>query len=232
MPGSGPCPPHVQADSQPLDHQGSPVAKFFPRNLFSFNLRKTAILLVSAIHQHGSAIAIVTSPPLWQTFNLGILCYWSCPCRSGHTPPLSPWQDDRLCLFCPFFISLWKGKCNTFQVQRLENSFSPSVMSDSLWSHRLQPPPPPASSVHGDSPGKNTGVGCHFLVQGIFPTEGSSSGLPHCRRILYHLIHQGSPAVDNVIQYSPPHTIYIAIVFHLLLTWAWWDVGIVLSLPG
>ena len=32
---------------------------------------------------------------------------------------------------------------------------------------------PPGSSVHGDSPGKNTGVGCHALLQGIFPTQGS-----------------------------------------------------------
>ena len=35
-----------------------------------------------------------------------------------------------------------------------------------------------------DSPGKNTGVGCHSLFQGIFPTQGSSPGFPHCRRIL------------------------------------------------
>ena len=33
---------------------------------------------------------------------------------------------------------------------------------------------PPGSSVHGDSPGKNTGVSCHFLLQGIFPTQGSN----------------------------------------------------------
>ena len=33
---------------------------------------------------------------------------------------------------------------------------------------------PPGSSVHGDSLGKNTGVGCHFLLQGIFPTQGSN----------------------------------------------------------
>ena len=43
----------------------------------------------------------------------------------------------------------------------------------------------PGSSIHGDSPGKNAGVGCHPLLQGIFPTQGSNSGLPHCRRILY-----------------------------------------------
>ena len=53
----------------------------------------------------------------------------------------------------------------------------------------------PGSSVHGDSPGKNTVVGCLALLQGIFPTQGSNSGLPHCRRILYHLSHQGSPRI-------------------------------------
>ena len=33
---------------------------------------------------------------------------------------------------------------------------------------------PPGSSAHDDSPGKNTGVGCHALLQGIFPTQGSN----------------------------------------------------------
>ena len=46
---------------------------------------------------------------------------------------------------------------------------------------------PPGSSVHGDSPGKNTGVGCRFLLQGIFSTQGSNLGLLHFRKILYHL---------------------------------------------
>ena len=43
---------------------------------------------------------------------------------------------------------------------------------------------PPGSSVHGDSPGKNTGVGCHALLQGIFPTQGLNPGFLHCRWIL------------------------------------------------
>ena len=51
----------------------------------------------------------------------------------------------------------------------------------------------PGSSAHGDSPGKITGVGCHALLQGIFPTQGLNPGLPHCRWILYLLSHQGSP---------------------------------------
>ena len=58
---------------------------------------------------------------------------------------------------------------------------------------------PPGSSVHGDSPGKNTEVSCHALLQGIFPTQGSNQGLPNCRQILYHLSHQGSPSMCNII---------------------------------
>ena len=50
----------------------------------------------------------------------------------------------------------------------------------------------PGSSVHGDSPGKNTGVGCHFVLRGIFLTQGSNSGLPHCSQILYQSSHQGN----------------------------------------
>ena len=47
------------------------------------------------------------------------------------------------------------------------------------------------SSRPRDSPG-NTGVGCHFLLQGIFLAQGSNSGLLHCTWILYRLSHQGS----------------------------------------
>ena len=39
---------------------------------------------------------------------------------------------------------------------------------------------------------KSIGVGCHFLLQGIFPTQGSNPGLLHCRQTLYRLSHQGS----------------------------------------
>ena len=56
---------------------------------------------------------------------------------------------------------------------------------------------PPGSSVHGDSPGKNTGVGCHDLLRGIFPTQGLNPRLPHCRQILYQLSHQGSQCVSQ-----------------------------------
>ena len=49
---------------------------------------------------------------------------------------------------------------------------------------------PSGTSVHGDSPGKKTGVGYRSLLQGIFPTQGTNSGPPHCRRILYQLSHK------------------------------------------
>ena len=54
---------------------------------------------------------------------------------------------------------------------------------------------PPGSSVHGDSPGKNPGLGCHVLLQRIFPTQGLNLSLAHYRWILYHLSHQGSPTI-------------------------------------
>ena len=53
---------------------------------------------------------------------------------------------------------------------------------------------PPGSSVYGDSPGQNTGVGCHALLQGIFPIQRSNPGLPRCMQIFYRLSHQGSPS--------------------------------------
>ena len=51
------------------------------------------------------------------------------------------------------------------------------------------------ATVHGDSPGSSTGVGCHALLQGIFPTQGSNLGLLHCRQILLRLSHQKSPVL-------------------------------------
>ena len=44
------------------------------------------------------------------------------------------------------------------------------------------------------SPGQNTGVGSLSLLRGIFSSQGSNPGLPHCRQILYQLSHKGSPS--------------------------------------
>jgi len=63
------------------------------------------------------------------------------------------------------------------------------VVFDSLWPHGLQPV---MCLCPWDFPGKNTGVGCHSLLQGIFLTQGGNAGLPHCRQFLYGLNNQGS----------------------------------------
>ena len=49
-----------------------------------------------------------------------------------------------------------------------------------------------------ESPGKNTGMGSHSLLQGIFPTQGSNPCLPHCRQTLYHLSHQESHYIYQI----------------------------------
>ena len=59
-----------------------------------------------------------------------------------------------------------------------------------LWPHERSLPG--SSFQEEDFPGKNTGAGCHFLLQGIFPIQGSNLGLLHCRQARYHLNHQGS----------------------------------------
>ena len=72
-------------------------------------------------------------------------------------------------------------------------SESHSVVSDSLQPHGLYSP--------WNSPGQNTGVGSLSLLQGIFPTQGSNPGLPHCRQMLYQLSHKGNPRTLERVAY-------------------------------
>ena len=53
-----------------------------------------------------------------------------------------------------------------------------------------------------DSLGKSSGLSCHALLQGFFPTQGWNPGLPHCNQILYHLSHQGNPPLTLVLSFS------------------------------
>ena len=73
-------------------------------------------------------------------------------------------------------------------------SESRSVVSDSLRPHGGYSP--------WNSPGQNTGVGSHSLLQGTFPTRGSNPGLLHCRQILYQLSYQGSPGICTVVNFA------------------------------
>ena len=58
----------------------------------------------------------------------------------------------------------------------------------------------PGYSVHRDSPGQNTGVGCQALLHEIFLIQGLNPGLPHCRWVLYCLRHHGSPIITILIR--------------------------------
>ena len=65
-------------------------------------------------------------------------------------------------------------------------------------------PPAPLSMR---STGKNTGAGCHLLLQGIFLTQGSNPGLLHCRQTLYHLSYPGGPQVGMTTRLKMKRTI-------------------------
>ena len=93
------------------------------------------------------------------------------------------------------------------------------VVSNSLWPHGLKPT---RLLYLWNSPGKNTGVGCHSLFQGIFLTQGSNPGLLHCRQIAYHLSHQGTPwgRMETYICMAeslccPPETITILLINYI-----------------
>ena len=67
-----------------------------------------------------------------------------------------------------------------------------------------------------NSLGQNTGVGRLSLLQGIFPTQGSNPGLPHCRWIIYQLSHKGSHKNNNS---ALPIYLYLShSVLHILFT--------------
>ena len=73
-----------------------------------------------------------------------------------------------------------------------KTSESHSIVSDSLRPRGLY--------IYGpwDSPGQNSGVGSLSLLQGIFPTQGENTGLPHCRRVLYQLSHKGKHTPNKI----------------------------------
>ena len=88
------------------------------------------------------------------------------------------WRRDRL--QTPVFLRFPCGSAG-----RESESENRSVVSDSLQPEGLYSP--------WNSLGQNTGVGCQFLLQGIFPTQESYPGLPHCRKIFLPSETPGKP---------------------------------------
>ena len=80
-----------------------------------------------------------------------------------------------------------------------------SVVSNSSWPHGLQPA---RVLCPWNSPGQNTGVGSHSLLQGIFPTQGSNPGILHCRWILFTIKATGKPKKIEEGRLSPLQRIF------------------------
>ena len=135
----------------------------------------------------------------WHDYLVGIsplmFTLWNRTCMAlfSSTPPIPLLFKDQLkciCFIkaCPDAFSL---KLSLLSLSLYFNvNVNHSVVSDSLQPHELWPT---RLLCPWNSPGKNTGVGCHFLLQGIFPTQALNPWLLHCQLILYHLSHQGSP---------------------------------------
>ena len=114
------------------------------------------------------------------------------------------------------FVNIRKTCCFSLWLEVLRSTLSVifkytvCVLSHSVVSY--------SSQTHGlwlakllcpwDSPGNNTEVSCHFLLQGNFLTQGLNSGL-HCRQILYHLRHQGSPQIYHTVLLTMVSTLYV-----------------------
>ena len=71
-----------------------------------------------------------------------------------------------------------------------------------------------------NSPDQNTRVGSHCVLQGIFPTQGSNPGVPHCRRVLYQLSHQGS-SISRAESKSLPNSLEILSDTKYLFRYLW-----------
>jgi len=141
-----------------------------------------------AIHQYEQAFGIHVSPPSWAPLPLPPQpappgCHRALALGALRHASDSPWL---------FILHTVTWMCRVCLVAHLCLTLC-DPMDCSL----------PGSSVHGDSPGKNTGVGCHALLQGIFPTQRSNSGLRHGSQILYHLSHQGRTSFTAVLSNHP-----------------------------
>ena len=97
------------------------------------------------------------------------------------------YHPAKLLSICFLPLQVWKGKWQLSKPFLMVSMcvcvcVNPSVVSNSLWRQGLQPT---RLLCPWDFPGKNTGVGSHSLLQGIFPTQGSNPGLLHCRQIFF-----------------------------------------------
>ena len=97
--------------------------------------------------------------------------------------------DTRIYIFILLVLIQWKVKVKVKSLSHVRLFATPWTVQ------------PTKLLFPWDSPGKYTGVGCHFLLQGIFPTQELNPGLLHCRQILYQLSHKGNPRILEWVAY-------------------------------
>ena len=152
------------------------VASFFMKDSKNWNT-------FGHINKQGCHSHRVSSPP-------GHSGRRKTPAISSHQTAATPYGEPQGISGCEKHRTLpqvaWKWKWNH------------SVVSDSLQPRGLYPT---RLLCPWDFPGKSTRVGCHVLLQGIFPTQGSNLGLPHCKQMPYCLSHQGSPDSLDVYEW-------------------------------
>ena len=180
LPGTTRCPPgHFSPKGDPVRIQQSPPAQ----HLVTTNLSVSVDLLLRTSHRgllHDAAFGVwpLTQHPVLKAHRVLIRTIFRCV--------------DRPHMFIHSLVAVLK----------LGNPSAESASADSLQSCPTLCDPtdcsPPGSSVHGDSPGRNTGVDCSALLQGIFQTQGSNLRLLCLltgRCLLYRWGHPGSPAL-------------------------------------
>ena len=121
-------------------------------------------------------------------------CPSPCPGVCPISCPLNLWCHLTISSSVTIFFCLWQAKYNSKIHSPGKNTGEGESESRPVLSHSVQP--------HGlyspwNFPEQNTGVGSCSLLQGLFPTQGSNPGLPHCRQILYQLSHKGSPRIQE-----------------------------------
>ena len=133
-----------------------------------------------------------------------LLCPWDSPDETTGVGCHSLFQgifltQDQTWVFCIAgrFFTVWATREVRLPTPVVEVTvFQHIVASEILKLHFSSPP------FLCNSPGENSGVDSLSLLQGIFLTQGSNPGLPHCRQILYQLSHQGSPRIPEWVAYS------------------------------
>ena len=141
---------------------------------------------------------------MWGSNNVFFPLSWSL--KSGRLLKITSINSQLQCVHSPWVLPGQEGFLYMMSTQFLRSSwgswtswsFYSSTLSTTHPSEVVQSCPDSCDPVDCSLPGSSIhrishGVGCHFLLQEIFLTQGLNPGLPHCRQTLYHLSHQGSP---------------------------------------